>query len=192
MKTIYQIMIFATILLLLNCVPAEFKYSLSSPENAIADLRLNGLWASSDNNKSYLFFQSKSDSMMDFIWINNKDKNQGADVFEFEIFPTKVNELDLLNLRMVINKNNDNKEYYKSYFIAKYDIQGNKLKMSYINDTNCKDLINKGMLKGEIVSDSTGSEKVFITDSSDRIITLIKSSYPDNLFEDFGEFQKIN
>ena len=119
-------------------------------------------------------------------------KKVGVRVYEFEVFPTRSEQVNYLNIRILEKIDNlNNNRYSEYYFIAKYEIKDKNLDITYLEESGFKEAIKKGRLKGTIKGDNFMDEVIFITDNTENVLEFIESSKDEGLFETFGEYQLI-
>ena len=190
MKTILMKIGFMPILILLACVPAEFKNPLSSPDKAISDISLNGLWASNDKITDYIFIKNKNNGMADLVWIDNQEEGKGVNTIQCEIYPTEIEKSKYLNLKVVTKNDSGELKYSNNYMILKYEVKNKLLSIWFLDETYCTDAIKNGSLEGKI-DGKQSNEHIVVTDTQDKNISFIKNNKSDDIFNSFGEFHKI-
>jgi hypothetical protein len=129
---------------------------------------------------------------MDLICVGN-EKGKGADVMAFTAFPTYSNKNRYLNIRKAVqisleNFGNNKIKYSDKYYIAKYEIHRNNLKLWYVDEDAINEAIKKGMLQGKL-----NGQKGTLADSTENILKFLDNTEKCgeyDVFKYFGEFTR--
>jgi hypothetical protein len=183
------------VFMLSSCVPAEFDKPLSDQRDAVLDRDLIGTWhEKKDDVDCYLIIGASDEArQMDLICAGN-EKGKGAEIMVFTAFPTYSKKNKYLNIRRAIqifpeNFGPDKVKYSDKYYIAKYEISQNKLRLWYADGCAVDEAIKKGELQGKI-KDQNGT----LTDSPENILNFLDNvgkCGEFEVFKNFGEFNKI-
>jgi hypothetical protein len=186
-------------LLMPACTVLESKKPLSSPDQAVSDRQLEGLWRTSGNQDRtyvYIAYGSKGiGSMMIFGKIKDKD-NPGLDFHLQDFFVTRTAKHRYLNLTHAIYRNSFGAQLSPSTtytFMAYQFSRTGRLVVSMSNDNVFTDAIQSGKLRGTIKGDlGSFTNGAVIEDSSDHILSFIESPKPNPIFIKVWTLTKIS
>ncbi len=190
----------ALIVLMLACMPADFKNPLSDPTSGEVDPALPGVWMSRDkdtrqsNKNSYemLYFISTEEKALEMILVNPNDKPA---ILAFKGFVTKIDDNAYLNLQYRISENIKTEEvqYSETFWIIKYQLsRDGVLTLSYLDDEKVDQLLESGVLNGEEIARTGGGTDIHITNSTAELQQLIRTTKTEELFTEHRSYRKIN
>jgi len=172
-----------------SCGPVISEQPLTEVKNPQADLRLAGAWYDK-SQKMFCHFVKRNTKLMDMVIVMHKES--GEPLIQFELFTSKIENSDFMNLKRIVSGNSKSPDYKVDPFFvfAKYKIKDRKLTIEYLEDRAFKIAINSGKLKGT-TSSGNKDYPMFVTDSTPNLIKFIKKK-GQVLFAKFGSFQKIS
>ncbi len=183
MKKRYVILIILIICLAYSaCIP-EFVNSLTEPQNAEVDKKLLGTWFTEDGKeKAYIDFRiDKKDSKLLNAEIKAIDKENKIEMMFFSLFVTTTKDETFMNIRE--NKEGKLNDFY---YIMKYEVKNNKLKIFTINEKKLEKALENNKILG--ISKKGIFHNIKITDMGLNTLNLLEN---DELFVLFAEFQKV-
>jgi len=190
MKHLTNLLVCALISLLFSsCIPTS-KHPLSSHLSASHDKRLTGTWigrsvgTASDDNSFWVHFVEAEGGLTDIVLISFEKK--GAEVMFFKMFPTTLGDFFYMNIKTDDTNSKMLPDSSKGigaedFYIAKYEISGDILKIWFINN-RIKDAITNGELKG-IVEKDMWSDNITLTDTAQKIAEYIQKPEHQDCFD---------
>jgi len=170
------------LLLLCGCLP-EATNPISEEAKATPDARLEGAWVADDPNEkspAYVHFLQINEHLMDVVWIeHHKPKQDGPTLWQ--MFPSKVGELQIMNLRPA-KGSPANDIHPGHYLFARYEFADeNTLKIWLPDNDAAISAISHHELTGVLTSSSVGSD-VVITAKPDKLRTYFSKPESIGLF----------
>jgi hypothetical protein len=175
----------------ISCLP-ESKYPLSSPDSAVLDKDLQGVWVSSNNKETaeygYLHIVPRQDNTSDIVVVSHS-KDSGAETGFYVMFTTIIEGNRYMNLK---EKDPKTGKLSGDYIFAKYEIFRNEVLILRLmtNDDMLIKAIESGQLKGKI-SKGRLFTTVTITDVSSKVAEFITDNNQDRLFGESVYFRKV-
>ncbi|MFA6013066.1 MAG: hypothetical protein WC799_23970 [Desulfobacteraceae bacterium] len=181
------------------CIPTS-KHPLSSHLTAYHDKRLTGTWigrsvvgTSSDDESFWVHFVEAEGSLTDIVLISFEKK--GVDVMFFKMFPTTMGNSCYMNIKTDDTNSKMIPDSSKGigaedFYIAKYDISGDTLKIWFINN-KIKDAIISTELKGAVEKDMW-SDTITLTDTAQKISEYIRKPEHQDCFDLTYVCRKVN
>lgn len=181
-----------------SCIPTS-KHPLSSHLSASHDKRLTGTWigrsvgAASTNESFWVHFVEAEGGLTDIVLISFEKK--GADVMFFKMFPSTLGDSFFMNIKTDDTNSKMLPDSSKGigaedFYIAKYDIEGDILKIWFINN-KIKDAITNGELKGTVEKDMW-SDNIILTDTPQKIAEYIRKPEHQDCFDLTYVCKKVN
>ncbi len=181
-----------------GCITTS-KHPLSSHLTAHYDKRLTGTWigrnvgTASDDEFFWAHFVEAEGGLTDIVLISFEKK--GADVMFFKMFPTTLGNACFMNIKTDDTNSKMIPDSSKGigaedFFIAKYDISGDILKVWLIN-TKIKEAIISTELKGTVEKDMW-SDTVTLTDTAQKIAEYIRKPEHQDCFDLAYVCRKVN
>jgi len=162
----------------------EFTKPLVGSRGVTADRNLLGRWSGIDEKGNPGFIQfDKAGSGAMVVSIFGKDSNLGYSNPVFRLSTTKIGAVQYLILKAGRPDANSHQT------IAKYSIDGNKLKIWVLSVDKVKEAIKKGQLRGTVRGGL--EESVVVSSAREEVVRFIQHAQ-DDLFSLFGEYQKVN
>jgi hypothetical protein len=162
----------------------EFTKPLAGSRHVTADRNLLGRWSGVDEKGNPGFIQfDKAGSGAMVVSIFGKDSNLGYSNPVFRLSTTKIGAVQYLILKAGRPDANSHQT------IAKYSIDGNKLKIWVLSVDKVKEAIKKGQLRGTVRGGL--EESVVVSSAREEVVRFIQHAQ-DDLFSLFGEYQKVN
>lgn len=174
---------------LAGCLPTS-KNPLSDPANAVADMRLDGVWyGKSGEDAIFLHFVPGKAATMDVVEVDH-EKSGGAHASIYTMFPTTIDGQHYLNIQA--KTGNDKRYYFARYTLSK----SGTLTIWLMSEKPVAKAVKDGKLAGKITVNnadaSTESRDIALTASTESLADYVRSSDPDVLFaEKFGSFKKL-
>ena len=194
---LFSLFLSCAFFILTSCIP-EFVNPLVSPENNKPDPRLLGKWVQKDHTEQeYMeFFQKSQGELICKIFEKNSDginKEQ-----EIPCIASNYNGETFLSVKF---KDAESGETSENYYIIKYEIKEDKLLFYHFNSDALVKAIKDQKIKGQIKTYKSSfkpknKEKPIthdypiIEDSSENLISFIKTMSKEALFEGGEEYQR--
>jgi hypothetical protein len=189
MKQATRLLFLALTFALAGCLPVS-QNPLSSPDTAVADARLAGVWyGKSGDDTIFLHFVAGKGAQMDVVEVDHQISGD-AHTNLYTMFPSHLDSTRYMNIR-------EKKGASKAYYLARYQISASgALSIWLMSEKAASKAINNDKLAGKIsVKDTGGSgteRDVTITSGTERLAAFVKKSDPEILFaEKFGTFRKL-
>lgn len=179
----------AAVLGLAGCLPTSTN-PLSSPTDAIADNRLDGVWyGKSGEDTVFLHFVPDEQGMTDIAEVDH-EQGKGAHSTIYTMFPTVIDGQHYMNIRE--KKANGTSDYY----FARYTLSDTgTLTLWLMGEKAVTKAIKADKLAGKVKASGEGAAQttdVTITASSEALVAFVRKSDPATLFsEKFGVFKKV-
>lgn len=181
-----------------GCIPTS-KHPLSSHLTAYHDKRLTGTWigrsegTASEDESFWVHFVEAEGGLTDIVLISFEKK--GADVMFFKMFPTTMVNACFMNIKTDDTNSKMIPDPSKGigaegFYIAKYEISGDILKVWLINN-KIKDAIISTELKGTIEKDMW-SDNIILTDTAQKIAEYIRKPEHQDCFDLTYVCRKVN
>ncbi|HEX8922320.1 MAG TPA: hypothetical protein VF766_12670 [Pyrinomonadaceae bacterium] len=164
--------------LLFSACDVTFINPLPDSLKVERDERLSGKWTTRDEegHLGYAEFVSRGESEFD-VHFEAGDPN-----VVFRVSSAKIDGSTF----MIIKTTDAAKK--EGYFLAKYVIKGDKLKVWLLDEKKVRQAVRDGRLKGEIGKETYAG--VTITDSAEKILAYLKTA-GDDAFKVFAAFEKV-
>ena len=162
-----------------GCI-VTFSNPLPASQPLGRDERLLGKWEGSDEGGNAGWFRFEHGSANDINVFASGDLGNRSPALR--MVTTKISGSDYMVLRL-------NDADIKDYIIARYSINEDKLTVCLLVVDKVRDAIEKRKLKGWFEHSPWGG--VTITESSKRILDLLKSPDSKNLFVCLPEMKKV-
>ena len=203
LSSLYLMFSFLLLISLTSCYP-EFKNPIPPPHELKVDNQILGTWVRTIKGDQYehkeqLSIFSRNSGWIDAVWIydiDRKESGDGINLIVLEGYSTSVNKQRFLCLRFrekdsnwawahQKNHNSSDKEaieepFTAHWFIVNYQApNNNELVIKPFSTQKTEELIEKGMLKGEVVKEKVfkvqepSLDKVTVTSSSDELVKVI-------------------
>lgn len=189
MKSAFVLLWVGVLLGLAGCLPVS-QNPLSSPEEAVADSRLAGVWyGRSGEDTIFLHFVSGKDARMDVVEVDH-EKNGEAHTNLYTMFPSVIGGRRYMNIR-------EKKGAEKRYYLARYQLSGNgALTIWMMSEKPVAGAVRNEKIAGKVTSKNSGESStgrdITITASTERLAAFVRKSDPEVLFgEKFGTFKKL-
>ncbi len=185
----------AVLFFLTSCVPT-FENPLPAPKEMKPDTTLLGTWKSipeKDESKSQVSFFPRKSGWIDIVIIDDVDgtsSTDGVNVFIYEAYSANVAKDTFLCLR---GRKKDHQSKESAYLLAHYHLsRKGVLSISLFDQDAIKNMIEKGILKGEVAKGSM--DKVSVTASSDEIASAIAEKGVEAFIskDDILKFNRLN
>jgi hypothetical protein len=184
MKILRALLVTLFAICLAGCLPTS-KNPLSTPDDAVLDSRLNGVWFSeSGGDKVYLHFGKGSGRTMNAVEVDH-EKDGGVKGHFYTVFTSEIDGVNHLNIR-------PEEGGEKVYYFARYGVDsGDVLRVWLMSEKPVVKAIKAGKLKGTVSGKDDGDIK--ITDTPANIARFVRNSDRMVLFaEKFGEFKRLS
>ena len=190
-KVVLTILLSCAQIFLSSCCP-EFKEPIPPLPDSKIDAQLLGTWTrmTEISGKQQLSILPRKDKLLDIVYIYDIESpftSDGANLIIMEGYSTVSHGQKFLCLQF---RDKDytcckqtgqfaffDKETGKySYFIASYEVNNEVLCINPFASEKVKELINKGLLKGEITQEETPRgkfERVLVKSSSEELVKVI-------------------
>jgi len=186
MKVTLRLFVRALAFLLVACVlsgcTVVFLNPLSSPQDATPDKRLLGKWVAKEKKNSgvYLQVDREPNGEMRISSFGGENTEQDS---PFTMFTTRLGRHYYMNL------NATDEDRGKGYLIAKYAVRGDELTVWILDADKVKSAITQGKIKGQ-----PGGRLgiTTISDSPEKIASLLEGSGGNHFIELFGNFERVN
>jgi hypothetical protein len=161
-----------------GCV-VSFTNPLPASQPLGRDERLLGKWEGHDEQGNAGWFRFEIGSANEMNVFGSGDLGHPA----FRAVTTKISGSDYMILWL-------NNADIKDYIIARYSTNENKLTVCLLSVDKVRDAIKKRKLKGRF--DYSPSGGALITESSKRVLDLLKSPHRKDLFVCLPELKKVS
>ncbi|MGB8356487.1 MAG: hypothetical protein WCD79_21490 [Chthoniobacteraceae bacterium] len=189
MKPALLLLVVAALLGLSGCLPVS-QNPLSSPDTAVADARLAGVWAGkSGDDLVFLHFVQGKTAMMDAVEVDHP-KDGDTNTHTYTVFPTVIDGVHYLNVQ-------DKKGTDKSYHLARYQVTSSgTLTIWLMSEKPAIKAIESEKISGKVGKKDPASKvdtrEVSITASTEHLAAFVGKSDPEVLFgEKFCTFKKL-
>jgi hypothetical protein len=190
MKSAVSAFLLVTVMIgLAGCLPTS-KNPLSDPADAVADMRLDGVWyGKSGEDTVFLHFVSGKESSMDIVEVDHQ-KSGDAHTSIYTMFPTVIEGQRYMNIR---EKSGDDKPYY----FARYTIsKSGELTIWLMSEKPVAKAVKAGKLDGKVTVKNPGetseTRDITLTASTESLAAYVRKADPEILFaEKFGTFKKL-
>lgn len=170
--------------LIFSCV-LESMNPLGTLEDAEVDEKLLGLWelqkkeANDKDEIGYMLVLKKDDKKLKFILFDNEFSIDDDSVYDG--FISRIKKEKFLNLQ--------ESEPNSNYLPAHYQIKGNNLRITLLNEDHFEKAIENGKIQGKVSKHS-----VVVTDTTENLRKYIESSNLEELLDEemVFHFKKIN
>jgi len=188
MRPAFSLLLIATLLGLAGCLPVS-QNSLSSPEKAVADARLAGVWyGKSGEDTIFLHFVAGESSKMDLVEVDHQKGDAHTNIYT--MFPSVIGSTHYMNVQ-------EKKGANKSYYLARYQISASgALTIWLMSEKPVTKAIKSEKISGKVVeknsANGTPDHDVTVTASTEKLAAFVGKSDPEILFaEKFGTFKKL-
>ena len=176
--------------LLFSACAVESVRPLSSPRTAMRDPRLEGMWRTvGEKNQSYAYFSYGEKSNIGSALMIDKDK-AGLSTISADFFVTRTPRHSYLNITHVVSRNHSSvtRDYSHTYVFMEYhfSLLGDMV-TALVLEKVFKDAIAQGKIHGS----AKKSSSTLVDDSAERVLSLIESSKPKDVFGKWSRFRKI-
>jgi hypothetical protein len=175
-------LLFCCSLLFSGCM-VEFTKPLAGSRHVTVDRNLLGRWSGVDEKGNPGFIQfDKAGAKEMVVSVFGKDSNLGYSNPVFRLSTTKIGAVQYLILKA------GRPDANSIQTIAKYSIDGNKLRIWVLSVDKVKEAIKNGQLHGTVRSGLEDS--VVVSSARAEVVRFIQHGQ-DDLFSLFGEYQKL-
>lgn len=177
----------AAFMLLCGCAPVESEKPLSSPQTALRDPRLEGLWRSDEKDSSgYLYVAYRGHGGIGSLMSFGKDDTDGIGSYRADFFATHTAKRDYVNLNHQVAHMNGDEQTDRSghYSFAEYHftLRGQLVYSTVTGEAFAK-AVEAGKLKGNVTYDKNKNVTgTLLKDSAEHILAFIESSKPSDIF----------
>lgn len=196
MKQFFRVLLFGAAVMLGSCVP-EFDNPLPCKQ-VEADARLLGNWRTTTKEggeQNRLAFHARTNGWYDIVFLTGLDKRadtNGIDCTLYEGFSTRIKERSFLCLRLRARdfKNRTDAPKHYRFLIAGYDVGRQNLEIRILSKSKVKDLIEAGVLQGQVGQDNTNGS-VVVTSTPEALQNALGKVPDEELFGDPMRFKRI-
>ena len=170
---------------LAGCLPVSVN-PLSSPENAISDSRLPGVWyGRSGEDTVFLHFVAGEGPQMQIVEVDH-EKTGKAHTTLYNMYVTAIEDSRYMNVQ-------EGKGEDRPYYLARYRISGSgTLTIWLMSEKSAAKAIRADKIEGKVVKKSADDLDVKITDTTKHLAAFVKKSDPEVIFDQkFGTFRKL-
>jgi hypothetical protein len=182
-----------------SCIDSENP--LSEPEKAAPAKELSGVWRERQDEGSRYYHvglagEKFPPGMLRMIMVDHrKDGALEANPDTFFLFATALGERHFVNVSALepeqlreVEKTGWKPDTFKGYWIYEYQIQGNKIRLTRMNDEAKRALIESKKLKGAVNSDGASFKE-----STEKLAKIIASPDAAKLFQaaDREELERV-
>ncbi|MEO6053267.1 MAG: hypothetical protein ABIP97_04575 [Chthoniobacterales bacterium] len=166
----------------------ESKNPLSPSEGAIADLRLIGKWKTKDGDLLIITATHKG------AWMHLEEvpsKKGGTTPAFYDFYPTAIGSQRFLNIRMTEYDAKNRPKKRRGYIFAHYEVsKKGTLSFCTMSDEEMAKVVKTGKLKGHVEKGQYLTD-VFINDSTENLVTFLKTTNLKTIFPNCVTFKKV-